>query len=206
MLGMYLTDRRSMPSGMDAGTVPPRATVPDDWREEVDTGIMIGPADAPVTIVEFMDLQCPACAQWALRVDSLVTEFPDQVQVVMHHFPISELHPHALPAAVAAECANRQDRFAAFARTVFSRQVLLGTMSWRDFARDAGVPDLDAFDSCADLPPDSFPRIAYGLDLALATGARGTPTVWINGELRKPSLEQLRQLVRYHAGLDSVGN
>jgi protein-disulfide isomerase len=62
------------------------------------------------------------------------------------------------------------------------------------------VSDLEAFEACAALPADSFPRIQYGLDLAERVGATGTPTVWINGEVGRPTLAELRELAQRGGG------
>jgi protein-disulfide isomerase len=95
----------------------------------------MGPLDAPVIVMEFMDFECPFCAAWAARVDSLVQEFPDKVRVVLHHFPLTGIHPQAMQAAIAAECADRQGAFPAFQRIVFGQQSVLGIKPWIDFAQ-----------------------------------------------------------------------
>jgi protein-disulfide isomerase len=165
----------------------------ESWEQEFAAGILIGPEDAPIQIVELMDFQCPFCRAWSARLDSLAAEHPSAVQISFHHWPLP-YHEDAIPAAVAAECAHRQGAFQAFARTLFSRQEAIGGESWRAFAAVAGVPDLEAFEACSALPPDSFPRIQYGIDLATKTQARGTPTIWLNGQVARPSLEELRKL------------
>jgi protein-disulfide isomerase len=136
---------------------------------------------------------------WSGRLDSLLAEHPDAAQVSFHHWPLRN-HPHALPAAVASECADRQGAFAAFARALFARQDSIGVRPWRAFAERASVSDLEAFEACAALPADSFPRIQYGLDLAERVGATGTPTVWINGEVGRPTLAELRELAQRGGG------
>jgi protein-disulfide isomerase len=104
----------------------------------VDTGIRWGSPDAPLTIVEFIDFQCPFCARWAARVDSLVALYPHEVQIVTHHFPISS-HPFAIPAAIAVECADRQGAPRTFQTVLFRQQNVLGARKWEDFATIAGV-------------------------------------------------------------------
>jgi protein-disulfide isomerase len=177
-----------------APTEEPEPVVLEDWESELNTGIVIGPADAPIQIVELMDFQCPYCAGWSALVDSFLTEHPDAARVSFHHWPLPN-HPHALAAAVASECADRQGAFAEFTRVVFANQSSIGQWPWSTFAERAGVNDLPSYEACAAMPADSFPRIQYGLDLAERTGATGTPTVWINGQHRRPTLRELRRLV-----------
>jgi protein-disulfide isomerase len=159
-------------------------------------GVVIGPNNAKLRIVEFMDFQCPFCRSWSARLDSLMIEFPNEVQVSLHHMPIARIHPHAVAAAIASECADRQGRFPAFKRTLFVGQDEIGKEPWQEFARRANVPDIGAFTSCIALGTDSFPRIAYGQELAAKTNVSGTPTVWINGVVRRPTLVELRKLVQ----------
>jgi protein-disulfide isomerase len=142
-----------------------------------------------------MDFQCPFCRGWSARLDSLLAEHSESVRISFHHWPLSN-HPHALPAAVAAECAQQQGAFLPYARELFAAQDSIGVRPWKAFAETAGVPDLGAFEACAALPADSFPRIKYGRDLANRVGATGTPTVWINGQMRRPTLAELRELVQ----------
>ena len=147
-----------------------------------DEGIWRGPLDASVVISEFVDFQCPYCRDVAPTVDSILAANPDNVAFVFHHYPL-DLHPDAESAAVAAECAHQQDRFAEFAQTVFARQHELPQRPWLAFAGDAGVADLDAFETCSSLGADSFPRIARGLEIGARAGVQGTPTFWVNGKV-----------------------
>jgi len=140
-----------------------------------------------------MDFECPFCAKWSARVDSLIEEYPTQVQLVVHHYPLS-IHANATSAAVAAECAHQQKNFREFQRIMFAQQSQLGEKPWIDFAAESAMPDLERFEHCMALPPDSFPRIAHGMELGKSSGVRGTPTVWINGLIDKPSLAELRKM------------
>lgn len=190
MAGVSLSSRwNSRPS-------PPQPpTVPDDWESEMLRGIVVGPPNASIKILEFIDFECPACRGWMLRIDSLRAEFPNDVRVSVHHTPNVSGHPNSMSAAVAAECADEQGMFESFSTTVMRDQVLLGEREWVRFADEAGVPDLPEFEECRARPPSSFGRIQYGLELAARVGIRGTPTVWINGQQRRPSLDELRSLV-----------
>src|SRR5690606_34940887 len=74
------------------------------------TGIdhSLGHAHAPVTVVEYGDFECPTCKQAAPSLKLLLQRFPEQVRLVFRHFPLEEVHPHALCAAEAAEVASAQ--------------------------------------------------------------------------------------------------
>ncbi len=189
LVGIYAT-RQTKSGASNTAT----AEAPKNWRAEIATGIRIGPRDAKLTIIEFMDFQCPYCARWAARVDSLEREFPGTVQVVFHHFPLTSIHQHAMQAAVAAECANRQGAFRAFQKAMFATQAEIGTKSLKAYAAESGVREIPEFVRCASLSPDSFPRIAHGLKLAAVHKMRGTPTVWVNGKVSQPTLQELRIL------------
>lgn len=157
----------------------------ENWREENESGIRVGPKSAPVVITEFMDLQCPFCARLVPVVDSIMHEYPDEVAVVVQHFPLGG-HPQAIPAAIATECADLQGRFDQMFRSILLHRDSLGIKAWRRFAEDAAIPDVRSFEACITRPVDSFPRIEAGSDLGGRTGVRGTPTVWVNGRVTTP--------------------
>jgi hypothetical protein len=75
-----------------------------------------------------------------------------------------------VPAAVAAECADRQGRFAEYIRAILEYQQLLADRQWRSYAEQAGVQDLALFEQCVELPADSFPRIERGRSIGEETG------------------------------------
>jgi protein-disulfide isomerase len=167
----------------------------ETWRGDNEGGLWTGPSDAKVVITEFIDFQCRYCSRLVAYLDSIKAEFPGTIAVVFHHFPLRN-HPVALPAAVASECAHRQGRFAPFMRLALAQQDSLGKKPWSRFAEDVGILDGPAFDECVALPPDSFPRISNGREIAERTGARGTPTVWVNGMVAsRLDLESLRYMV-----------
>jgi protein-disulfide isomerase len=157
----------------------------------------MGPAHAPVTIVEFADFECPACrlvTRTALR--AIRAEYPTKVAILFRHWPLS-YHPHAYPAARAAECAAAQDRFAEFHDLLYKLQDSLGHKSMSGFAKDAEVPDIAAFDRC-DALTDTIPIIEADIPEVTALGGTGTPTIIVNGLqlMTVPDSGSLEQLVR----------
>lgn len=140
------------------------------------TARLIGPATAPVQLVEFADFQCPACAGAATELKSLQKAFPGRFVLIFRHMPLSS-HPFARQGASAAECAGAQGVFDQFYYVVFEQQARIGVIPWREFARLAGVRNLVDFDQC--LKSDRFgDRISKDMELANTIQLTGTPT-WI---------------------------
>jgi protein-disulfide isomerase len=154
----------------------------ENWAELASAGQRMGPADAPVTIVEFSDFQCPFCATFAETLRAARAKHPDRVAVLYRHYPIDQLHPEARAAALASECAAAQNRFEPYHDQLFAQQDSIGRKPWERFALEAGVPDLDAFTRCVG---DGTRMAGVERDFALAeaTGVTLTPTVIINGTL-----------------------
>ena len=91
----------------------------------VDNDPIIGNPNAPVTIIEFSDFQCPFCARFHIQtLPAIIEEYinEDKVKLVFRDFPIQSIHPNALPASVAAECANEQGKFKEMHDILFERQ------------------------------------------------------------------------------------
>ena len=174
---------------------PPRHLA--EWMEVLGAGSREGPASAPLQVVYFSDFECPACRTLHARLDSLSGRHPGNVAVTVLHFPIESLHPHSRAAAVAAECAGNQARFAEFARLLFSAQERIGITAWDGFAREAGVPDIEAFRRCT-AGAEAPGRVRRHEALGHRLGVTGTPTVIVNGLMFdiSPSTGQLDSIAR----------
>ena len=144
---------------------------------------VLGPANAPVTIEFFSDLQCPQCARYEPIVKSLKTEFGDKVRMVLRHFPLNT-HEHAVLAACAAEAAANQGKFWQMVEALYKTQWMWASAPaprtiLMDQARHLGL-DLDQFQKDLD-GTECRERIdadgAYGLGL----GVKTAPSVLING-------------------------
>jgi protein-disulfide isomerase len=157
-----------------------------DWPILASAGHRLGPTHAPVTIIEFIDFECPSCRRFALGARRHVQQqFPGQVSFVIRHWPLG-YHRFALPAAQAAECASLQGRFHEIYDLFFSKQDSLGLKSFESYAMDSGVQDISAFTRCRDgsdaaarLAVDD--RIAADTAAAFLAGGHGTPTIIVNG-------------------------
>lgn len=160
------------PVSYDLGNPPPVQI--GKLRALVDTsGLRIGTAGSKVTIAAFIDFECPFCARYALILDSLRSDHPGAVSLVVHHFPLRS-HRFAQAAAQSAECADEQGHFAAMHSLLLAKQDSFGLKSWPSYALEAGVSDSARFLTCFRRPPS--PRIAAGMELGETIGVRGTPT------------------------------
>ncbi len=141
---------------------------------------VIGPADAPISIVEYSDYECPHCARAAGVVSDLVAQFGDRVRIAFRHFPLVKLHPHARLAAEAAEAAGAQGKFHELHRLLFEHQLALEPEHLLEYAGQLGL-DLDRFRE--DLNAHRFaPRVQENMASALRSGVTGTPAFFINNE------------------------
>ena len=122
-----------------------------------DNDPVIGKLDAPITIIEFSDFQCPFCAKFHIdTLPSIMNEYikNGQVKLVFRDFPIQSIHPNALPASVAAECANEQGKFKEMHDLLFENQREWNNQNTNDvistFNQYASKMNLEEekFDSC----------------------------------------------------------
>ncbi|MGQ0765436.1 MAG: DsbA family protein [Gemmatimonadota bacterium] len=104
-----------------------------NFQQIVAAGLRIGAPLAPVTVVEFTDLECPFCARFHEVYRSLVVQHGANLSLVFVHFPLPS-HRFAKPAAQAAECAAEAGRFAQFVDLVFQKQDSLGLLSFTSMA------------------------------------------------------------------------
>jgi protein-disulfide isomerase len=188
---------REMSSQAGGAPVPaaPPAYVKHWERNLLPAGITSGRNDAPVKLVEFTDFQCPFCKRYQAVLDGVAAKYGDQLSVTIIHYPLSS-HPFAKSAAVAAECANSQKRFDAFAHLLYQKADSFGLKSWESYAQEAGVGDSALFTRClADTA--LVPRVERGLNLARELDIPGTPTVVLNGwkYSRPPTDSLLRRAI-----------
>ncbi|MET4226224.1 protein-disulfide isomerase [Oerskovia enterophila] len=140
---------------------------------------VFGNADAPVTIVEFGDFECPYCHDAAPALRSVVEESGGQVRLVFRHFPLFEVHPYALTAALAAEAAGEQGRFWDMHDLLFAHQDRLDDTALAHWAQKLGLDGASVVGDAAQRFGDVVERDYLA---GSAAGVRGTPTVYVDGE------------------------
>jgi protein-disulfide isomerase len=154
-----------------------------------------GPEHAPVTVVEYGDFQCPQCKQAVGAVKQVLARFENQVRFAFRHFPLVGVHPHALRAAEAAECAAGQGRFWEMHDLLFEKQSHLEPAHLFDHARSLGL-DMARF--TAEMDDEIYlQRVREHQKSGEASGVRATPTFFVNGNLVDVSygLNSLRDAV-----------
>ena len=144
-----------------------------------------GPTDAPVRVVEYVDFECPDCKRAAPAVEMLLKHFEGRICVALRHFPLESVHPHALQAAEAAECAGAQGRFWEMAGLLFADQLHLDGTNLEARAARVG---LDMARYQAEMRAHAhMPVIRRHLESGAASGVRGTPGFFVNGMIHDVS-------------------
>jgi len=154
----------------------PRTTVtvnPDDPSE--------GKADAPVTVVEFSDFQCPFCLRVMPTLKELRTKYGDRIRLVWKDFPLVQIHPQAFVAAQAGNCAREQGKFWEYHDKLFANQSSLTADSLKKYAADTGL-DTGKFNQCLDTSKYEA-RVQDALAAGKGLGISSTPTVYVNGRM-----------------------
>ena len=164
---------------------------------ETDQATLLGPADAPIKIVEFSDFQCPACKGFNPTLDQVKGHYGDKIQVVFRQFPLRSIHPQAQKAAEAALCGRDQSKFWEFHDAMFANQGQLEVAKLKERARTLGL-DGETFDQCLD--SSKYAAIVQAdLDRGASAGVTGTPAVFVNGRPvspgRVPSYEMLSEII-----------
>ncbi len=158
-----------------------------------------GADDAPITIVEFTDYECPFCGRYIRETyPALMSEYGDRMRYVVRNFPLSSIHPNARKAAEAAECAFDQGRFWEYHDALFQNQEALDVPSLKAYADELGL-DVASFSTCLDSGAKREVVAADHRD-ALAHGVNGTPTFFVNGRM----LVGAQQLAAFEALLTDV--
>jgi protein-disulfide isomerase len=160
-----------------------RAPVVEPLDEQVDH--VRGEPGAPL-ILEYGDYECPYSRQAFRSIERVERELSGRVRFVFRHFPLTQIHPHALPASSTAEAAAMQGRFWEMHELLFRRQKALEDEDLRTYAGEIGL-DLTRFeqDRAGD---DVAARIARDVTSGEATGVvRSTPTLFIKGVLHEDS-------------------
>jgi len=138
-----------------------------------------GPADAPVTLLEYGDYECPYCGAAYPIIKEVQGRLGDRLRFVFRNFPITTSHPHAERAAEAAEAAAAQGSFWRMHDVLYENQKRLGDEDLRTYAQQVGL-DLDVFDR--ELAEHVHAaRVQEDFMSGVRSGVNGTPTFYVNG-------------------------
>ena len=147
----------------------------DEKRDHVK-----GPANAPVTMVEYGDFECPDCGAAYPTVNELIERMGDKLRFVYRYYPLVESHPHAEHAAEVAEAAAAQGKFWEMFDVLYQNQRHLSDAHLIEYAKSVGL-DTDLLDR--EMKAGTYTkRIEEDLDSGDASGLEGTPTFYINGQ------------------------
>ena len=172
--------------------------------EKANEGVVIeahvkGNPDAAVTLVEYSDFQCPACAQFYPIINEILAERGDDIRFEYRHFPLINIHPHAVPAARAAEAAGQQDKFWEMHDKLFENQTTWSRSSnpvafFNQYAEEIGL-DMGTYRRHfgASVITDSINK---SFDEARSYGFNGTPSFLLNGEeMTFETFEEFRSMI-----------
>ena len=181
--GLNIPPREALPATVGeqpgengaANLITPFVTADDHLR---------GNPDAPITVIEYSDFQCPFCRQFHQTMQQALTAYGDQVRWTYRHFPLDQLHPHARPAAEASECVAEQkgsEGFWQFADALFKNQERLGSALYREVGEQIGL-DIAQFDSCVS-ERKYQDKVEAQMQEGIRFGITGTPGNFINSTL-----------------------
>ena len=149
----------------------------DEDRDHIE-----GPADAPVTLVEYGDYECPYCGQAYPIVKQVQEELGDDLRLVFRNFPLGNMHPHAKRAAEAAEAVGAQgnDPFWAMHDYLYEHQDALTDDDLKSYAAELDL-DTDQFEQDLEAST-SEDRVEEDFQSGIRSGVNGTPTFFVNDE------------------------
>jgi protein-disulfide isomerase len=153
-----------------------------------------GPQDAPVTIVEFSDFQCPFCSRMGPILDKVLEKYPERVRLVFKNYPLTRIHSMAMKAAVASLAAQEQGRYWEYHDKLFENHKTLSDEKLLEIAEASGL-DMGRFERDRKDPKLSK-LIKRDSGEARQNGVHGTPTLFVNGHrLKSMSARAIEQAV-----------
>ena len=142
---------------------------------------VLGAANAPVTLIEFSDFQCPFCARVMPTLKKVKDTYGDRVRIVWKDFPLTSIHPQAFKAAEAGQCAREQGKFWELHDRLFANQQALQPEALKEHAAAVGL-DLAKFNACFDASKYGE-RVQQQMSAGAELGVGSTPSIFINGRL-----------------------
>jgi protein-disulfide isomerase len=181
---------------LPAPAVPDGATRFAGWQEDLQFSRRIGTANAPYRLVVWTDYQCPACLQFEQEIKVVKAQLKDSLAVVYRYYPLAA-HPLAFRAAVAAECARDQGRFADMHEALFAAHVHGDSLPISSLITTSGIRDIKRFRHCI-TDSTSAARFAVNADMARVPTLhlRGTPGVQIGDRISTGGLAAVELAAR----------
>ncbi len=159
----------------------------DDWTQ--------GDKNAPVTIVEFSDFECPYCARFEQTMQQIMQDYKGKVRWVWKYFPLTSIHPYARKAAIAAQCAGEQGKFWEYGYTLFGNQDKFTDSYFGQLAQSMGL-NMNKFNACT-AGSEAAQKVDKDLAEGQQLGVNGTPTSFINGQEVQGAYpyDQIKQII-----------
>jgi protein-disulfide isomerase len=156
--------------------------------------------NAAVTVVEYGDLECPACrAAWTLIDQPMLQQYGTQIRFQFKQFPLTSIHPFAMEAAEASECAADQGKFWEFVDSDYTHQDQLSSQSLQDWAQQLNL-DMSLFGRCTKSHIKRKAILAE-YDEGTKLGVQGTPTFFVNGQIvQDNTLESIGKMITAAGG------
>jgi protein-disulfide isomerase len=160
-----------------------------DLKASLNNSPSMGAKDRKIVLVEFSDFQCPYCSSTSITIKQFMAKHKDTVTFVYKHYPLTQIHPEALPAARAAWAANKQGKFWEYHDALFAKQNELGEALYIKIATNLKL-NLKQFNIDRQ---QADPAIATDFSLGERVGVEGTPTLLLNGEVVGGSVADLEK-------------
>jgi protein-disulfide isomerase len=163
------------------GGQPSTPEAVEDWAALVrGYNATQGRENAAVVIIEYSDFQCPFCKKYSDETRrQIVAKYGDKVRMVFKHYPLEQIHPQAMTAAIAAQCARREGKFWETHDRFFSQPNALDVESVIAVGKSLGLSD--AYAECV-INQDTRVEVEQDMRDGTEVGVRGTPTFMVNGQ------------------------
>ena len=146
-----------------------------------ETDHVLGSPGAPVAVVEYADFECPYCAEASLGIRLMLARYAGQIRFAFRHFPLEDVHPSALIASEAAECASAQGQFWPMHDLLYRRQANLSRLDLNRYAREVGL-EMKRFEVEMDTH-HYVERIHAQHRGGRQSRVRSTPGIFVNGHI-----------------------
>ncbi len=164
-----------------AGQQPPSEDLNKVYTIPVGNSVVVGKKDAPVTIVQFTDLQCPFCARFYPPVKEVLKAYPDKVNFIIKNFPLS-FHPNARPAAKVALAAHEQGKYIEMVELLLANGANVSADKMKEYVKELGLNEQKLTDDLKNKDAQYEAQIKADMDLGAQVDVRGTPTFYMNGK------------------------